>query len=190
MRVIETKVYTFAELSEVAQQVAIGKVRESYYMNNDFGNWAIDDCSLFEPQGLEDLLGEEYKFPLIKNLRHHIYYSIDREWYLDCEDAMIVTNDAHFYKWLGIPPDIYESAGFGYRIFTPRTRNASTTIVFHGYDSQHEDVLDDAREIFEDHVTAVLRRIEGDIEYRGSDESIADDIEANEYEFTEDGNIF
>ena len=71
MRTIRTKVYKFDELSEQAKQVAIEEVRNEYYEYNDFANWTVDDCALFEPKEkkLIELFGEEYNFPLIKNTR-------------------------------------------------------------------------------------------------------------------------
>lgn len=187
MRTIETKVYSFNELSEDAKQKVIESVRESYYKYNDFAEWAIDDCALFEPKHEELENIEGYNFPLLENTRQKIYFSADREWYLDCENALIVTNDEVFYKWLGIPEDVYDNGDFNYRIFTPRGRYETTTIDFDGYLSEYGDIMDAAKERFDDLMQDVLKRIEAGIDYRFSDEAIIEDIKANEFEFTEDG---
>jgi hypothetical protein len=187
MKTIEVKIFAFSELNEQAKEKAIEQVREMYYEHNDFARWAIDDCALFEPkhQELEQLFGKDYKFPLIENTRKNIYFDTDRNSYLDCEDAMIVTNDKHFLTWLGIPEDFQDE--IQYRIHTPSGRNNSTTIDFYEYPSEFGDVIDDAVEKFDKHVSDCLQRIERDIDYRFTDEAIIEDIEANEYEFLEDG---
>ncbi len=73
MRTIETKVYSFNELSEEAKENAINNIRD---LDHDFTDWAVDDCSLFEPKerDLEVLLGKDYRFPLFKNNRKNIYF--------------------------------------------------------------------------------------------------------------------
>lgn len=192
MKTIELKLHSFDELKQEAKEKAIEKVRETYYEHNDFAHWAIDDCSLFEPKHveLENLFGDEYKFPLIKNTRENIYFSTDRNRFIDCADAMVVTNDVHFYEWLGIPQEVYEAEDFSYSIQTPRYRGADTTIIFDGFISDYGDVIDNAIEKFESHVFDILMRIENDIDYRFTDEAIIEDIISNEYEFLEDGTIY
>ena len=108
MRTIITKVYKFDELSEQAKQTAIEEVRNEYYQDNDFASWAIDDCVLFEPKEKElvELLGEDYNFPLIENTRESIYFDTERNRFLDCEKAMVVTNKRQFLLWLGIDTNI------------------------------------------------------------------------------------
>jgi hypothetical protein len=99
MRTIETKLYKFEELSEEAQETAIEQVRDSYYAYNDFSEWAIDDCTLFEPkhEELSTLFKSDYKFPLLENTGNKIYFDTERGSYLDCENALIVTNKSNFY---------------------------------------------------------------------------------------------
>lgn len=189
MRTITKTLFTFEELSEEAKEKAIEKMRESYYQYNDFASWAIDDCTLFEPKHEELESIEGYEFPLLENTRKNIYFSTDREWHLDCENALIVTNDEHFYKWLGIPEDIYNGEDFSYRIFTPRGRYETTTIDFDGFNSDFGDVIDAAVEKFDDLMQSVIERIEQAIDYRFTDEAITEDIAANEYEFDEYGNV-
>lgn len=66
MRTIRTKVYNFNELTKDAQEVAIEQLKQQYYEDNNFAEWAIDDCALFEPphKELEELFGDDYDFPV------------------------------------------------------------------------------------------------------------------------------
>lgn len=189
MRTIRTKLYEFEELSEEAQETAIEQVRDSYYEYNDFAEWATDDCALFEPKDeeLSTLFKDEYKFPLLENTRNKIYFDTERGSYLDCENALIVTNDEQFLLWLGIPKEVSEDEDFDYNIFTHYSRGASTTIEFDGYASDFDDVIQDAIDKFDKHISDCLTRIGKDIDYRFSDEAIIEDIEANEFEFLKNG---
>lgn len=183
MRTIE--LFRFEELTDEAKEIAIEEIRNNYYSYNDFGEWAIDDCTLFEPKHdeLADLLGDKYNFPLFKNTRQNIYFDVERGAYLDCTEAMEITNDEHFKKWLGID----HIDGIEYSIFTPRRREESTTIQFDEYSSDFDDVIDAAIEKFDSLIHDILQRIESSIEYRFTDEAIIEDIEANEMEFEENG---
>lgn len=189
MRTIRTKVYKFDELSEQAKQIAIEEVRNEYYEDNDFANWAIDDCALFEPKEKEliELFGEDYNFPLIKNTRVSIYFDTERDSYLDCEKAMEVTNEKQFLLWLGLTEEIINGDDFSFSIFTPNYRNADTTIDFDGFDSKFDEAISNAQDKFNDLIGDILNRIEADIDYRFTDEAIIEDIEANEYEFLSNG---
>jgi len=192
MRTIRTKLYKFEELSEEAQETAIEQVRDSYYAYNDFSEWAIDDCTLFEPkhEELSTLFKSDYKFPLLENTGNKIYFDTGRGSYLDCENALIVTNEKQFLLWLGIPQEVSEGEDFDYSIFTPSYRGSSTTINFDGYTSDFDDVVQDAIDKFEEHISDCLTSIEKNIDYMFSDEAIIEDIEANGLEFTEAGLLY
>lgn len=189
MRTEVLEIYSFEELSNEAKQVAIQEVRETYYEDNDFAHWAVDDCALFEPkhEELEELFGKDYDFPLIENTRESIYFNTDRNSFLDCAKAMQVTNDKQFLLWLGIDINEEEFKDISFNIFTPNYRNSDTTIEFEDFDSSFGDVVDMAVEKFNNHIQDVLKRIEADIDYRFTDEAIIEDIEANEWEFYKNG---
>ena len=189
MRTIRTKVYKFNELSEQAKQVAIEEVRNEYYEYNDFANWAVDDCALFEPKEKEliELFGEDYNFPLIKNTRESIYFDTERNRFLDCEKAMQITNKKQFLLWLGIDIEDEAFENIYFEIITPKYRNASTEIAFDDYDEMFEDRIEVAVEKFNSLIRDIIDRIEADIDYRFTDEAIIEDIEANDYEFLSNG---
>ena len=189
MRTIRTKVYKFDELSEQAKQVAIEEVRNEYYEYNDFANWAVDDCALFEPKEKEltELFGKDYNFPLIKNTRESIYFDTERNRFLDCEKAMEITNKKQFLLWLGIDVEGEAFENIYFEIITPNYRNASTEIAFDDYDERFGDRIDTAVERFNALIRDIIDRIEADIDYRFTDEAIIEDILANEYEFLSNG---
>ena len=53
-----------------------------------------------------------------------------------------------------------------------------------------DDVIQDAIDKFEEHISDCLASIEKNIDYMFSDEAIIEDIEANEFEFTEAGLLY
>lgn len=203
MRTIETKVFTFDELTKEAKQTAIQNIRESYWDYNEFGYWAIDNCYLFEPphDELIDIFGTSFYFdlnkdeeyddtPLITNSRKNIFFDCERGKFLDCAEAMTIRNDDYFLKWLGLTDEIVNGDTFSYEIYTPSFRNSNTTIDFEGFDSKFGDVIDSAIDKFDDHIMTVLQNISDNIDYRFTDEAIVEDIQANDYEFLENGDIF
>jgi len=188
MKTLELKIYDFQELTKEAKEKAIENYREKLYEYNDFAQWAIDDCSLLEPQNkeLENLFGKNYNFPLLENNRK-IYFSLDRNRYIDISNAIIVNNEYQFLLWLGIPEKMIENVYF---------KIGEDTIEFEENDYQHEftekenEILKNAIEKFENHCENILDRIEKDIDYRFSDEAIIEELEINSFEFLENGEIY
>ena len=194
MRTIEIKLYSFDELTDEAKEKAIYNVRNQDGYGDDFASWAVDDCALLEPLEAElvELFGKDYKFPLIKNTRKRIFFSLDRDWFLDVEKAIDITNEEHFLTWLGVPKSLQDKVY--YRIYTPKYRNSDTTIGFEeatdeDFTEEEESILEGAKVKFNNHILDVLKRIEADIDYRYSDEAVIDDIIGYGYEFLEDGEL-
>ena len=196
MKTITLNIYSFDELSEDAKKVAIENVRNTYYENNDFILWAIDDCALFEPkhEELNNLFGKDYKFPLIANTRNSIYLSLGQDYFLDCSKAIEVTNEGQFLTWLGLPEHIQNE--ISYTIYTPTGRNSDTTIEFeeldenNGFGKKEYEILESAKVKFDNHIESVLERISEDYDYRFTDKAIVEDIEANEMEFLICGEVY
>ena len=193
MRTVETKVFSFNELSEDSKENVIEQVRNYYCNYNEFGEWAKDDCNLLNPP-YKDI--EKYNLKggiLLTNSRKNIYFSIDRNWFLDCQEAIAVEDENAFLDWLGLPKELVSKTE--YEIFTPPFRNADTKIEFTHNENEYftdseEDYLGQAVNKFETHINNCLKGIEDSINYRFTDEAIMEDIEANEYEFEEDGTQF
>jgi hypothetical protein len=197
MKTIEIQLFKFSELSEQAKSKAIEQRRESMYRDSDILSYAIDNCYLFEPKHdeLVNLFGEEYNKmskPMLGNNRK-VYFSIYRDRYLNCEDGIIVNNEEMFLSWLRIPKYLQDK--ITYTIKTVRGGNSDTIIEFFEY-GEHEisedewQILEDAYEIFCEHMDNVLNRIQADYEYHFSDEYIAEELDAMDYDFTEDGTIY
>jgi hypothetical protein len=193
MRTVETKVFSFNELSEDSKENAIEQVRNYYCNYNEFGEWAKDDCWLLNPPHKDVKKYNLKDNILLSNNRKNIYFSIGRNWFLDCQEAIAVEDENAFLDWLGLPKELASKTE--YEIFTLPFRNADTNIEFthnenEDFTDSEEDYLGQAVNKFETHINNCLKGIEDSINYRFTDEAIMEDIEANEYEFEEDGTQF
>ena len=188
MKTLEIKLFNFNELTDDAKEKAIEGVRNLYHVDNNFAEWAIDDCALLEPLDKElfDLLGKNYNFPLIKNNRK-INFSLDRDRYINVSDAMEITNKYQFLMWLGIPENMIENVDFSIGEDTILIEENSWDYEFN---DDELEIIDSAVKKFENHCENILNRIKKYIDYRFSDEAIIEDILSNSFEFTEDGAIY
>ena len=194
MKTIEVNIYTFYELSDKAKQVAIDEHREAMYHDNNFSHYAIDDCYLFEPRHSEiiDLCPAyaDYDKPMLGNTRK-VYYDLDGNRHLDCSDALVINNEKMFLEWLEIPEGMHEKVYF--KIRATQSRYPDTIIEFEEnqcdyiFSDEERKILDYAEVKFSNHMDDVLNRISEAYEYYFSDEYIAENLEINQYEFTEDG---
>lgn len=182
MRIIETKAYEFNELNDDAKANAIEEIRNEYYEYNCFNKWAIDDCYLLEPKHVELSKFKEYKDILIKNNRK-VYFSLDGGSYIDISKAMEIQNSTLFLKWLGLDQRLIDKVDYTILSDSIEFQNQSDK----DFTSIQNKKLSAAKRKFEDHCSYILERIENDIDYRFSDEAIIEEIEANGYEFTENG---
>lgn len=198
MKTIEVKVYFFNELSEQAKKIAIEQARNRKYNDSSIAEWTIDDCYLFEPKNEEliNLFGEEYSkldTPIISNTRK-VYFSVDRDRYLDADEGILITNEKMFLIWLGLPLEMHDKVYF--TIKNNWHRNPDTIIKFEENDCEYQftdeenKILENASEKFSDHMGNVLNNIEKSIDYQFSDECIAEELDINLYEFTENGNRY
>lgn len=176
MRIIETKAYEFNELSEEAKEKAIENSRE-IMCDWDISQLIIDNCYLLNPKGISDII--------IDNTRK-IYYSLDRDRHIDISNGMEVKDDTAFLRWLKIPFDIHDKV---YYTIGKDTIEFEENEDGYTFTDNELEILDNAKEIFEDHCDWILECIEGAFEYYYSDEYIIEDIICNEYVFTEEGNI-
>jgi len=192
MRTIRTKVYSFDELSETAKEVAIEERRNAYYEDNDFALFAVDDDNLFEPNHHElmEVFGE-YPPTLTENLRKKMHFSVDQNYFLDCENALYIPNNDKFLQWLGIKDKELRDQIY-FTIYTPTGRDNSTAINF-SWDSEEEETeeyftaVDQATEKFNDYIDSIIDRIRKSIDYYFSDEAITEDLLNSEDEFLSNG---
>ena len=194
MKTIELNIYKFDELIGNARNIAIEEYRERMYTDNDFGQYAIDDCYLFEPRHTEivDLCPAyaDYGNPIIGNTRK-VYYDLERNRHLDASNGIVINNEKMFMEWLEIPEGMHDKVYFTIR--ATQTRYADTIINFEEnecdyiFSDEERKILDYAEVKFSNHMDDVLDRISEAYEYYFSDEYIAEQLEINEYEFTEEG---
>lgn len=201
----------FKDLSPEAKKSAIDNVRDEKYSGryggDDVASWVIDDDSLFEPpyEEMEKLFGEDYyeangnRF-MIQNLRKDIYFigKQDPNYYLHCENAIDVTNDNLFLRWLGIPAAfrkhiyyMFKSSGKGNTTIVFEIEDLDSMIDEHGKESEEflTRFCHRAEKKFSDHMDWVLTRISNDIDAEFEDEGIRNTIEINDIKFEEDGSI-
>jgi len=197
MKTIELNIYKFDELIGNARNTAIEQYREIMYTDNNFSRYAIDDCYLFEPRHTEivDLCPAyaDYGKPIIGNTRK-VYYDLDRNRHLDASNGIVINNEKMFFEWLEIPEGMHHR--LYYTIKGTWARYPDTIIRFEENDISDEftedemKILENAQDKFSNHMEDVLDRISEAYEYYFSDEYIAEQLEINEYEFTEDGKIY
>jgi len=198
MQTIEIQIYSFDELTQDAKNNAIEQIRQRLYNDSDILHWIIDDCYLLEPahDELVNLCGlayEKLSNPIFKNSRK-IYFSFDQNRHIDASNAIEITNDKMFFQWLQIPDNMYEKVYF--TIKSTNSRYPDTFISFEENECDYQftdeeiKVLEKANDKFSDHMEMILNRIESSYDYNFTDQSIIEDIQANDYQFTEDGNIY
>lgn len=163
MRVIETKVFLFNELNEEAKQKAI---ENSYGFNTDYGWW--------------DFIYEDAKEIGLKITG----FDLDRrrhasgEFILSaCEVAQNILNNH------GESCETFKTASNFMEVFQP---------IFDRY-VETEEGEDELIEIEDEFLNDLLEDysilLQNEFEYLESDEAIIEYIEANDYEFTEDGKM-
>jgi len=195
MKTIELNIYQFNELSKDAQSKAIEEYRERLYKYNTFSEYALDDCYLYEPRHTEivDLCPSyaDYGKPIIGNSgSRKVYYDLDRNRHLDASNGIVINNEKMFFEWLEIPECMHNR--LYYTIKGTWAKYPDTIIRFEENDISDEftedemNILENAQYKFSNHMEEVLDRISEAYEYYFSDEYIAEQLEINEYEFTED----
>jgi len=188
----------YKELSQSAKAIAIEEVREEMreHETQSAYDWAIDDCSLFEPPHAEmaALFGEDYydrngsQF-VFENKRKGILFD-DYFETVQITDALEITNDTMFKTWLGIP-EIFQDHFVSVMDWNGRTI-IEIEIPYISEDPRHEvlkDIGNNAAEKFAAHIDQIAKRIVSGIEEYFSDENVESRIEDTNPEFDEEGHI-
>ena len=203
MRIKETKVYLFDELSEEAKDKAVEKLSD---INIDFEWWFDEGLIELSSKEMKDrhikLSDKWYEISPHANIKgeypaytglfkwKQIYFEIDRNSYLQFVDLEVKDDDT-FRKFLRIPKRLWQDCHYSFD--TPgRYRNTFiVTETENGEDftPKQQEIIDRAIEIFADKVSEGLSNLRVNYEYLSSREAIIDTIKANDYEFTEDGEI-
>lgn len=199
MQTIQIEIYAFNELSNEAKQNGIEQIRQLRYNCNDYINWITDDCYLFEPKHDElfKLFGNDYakmNDPIIGNSRKELYFDTDRNRHIDASKSIIINNEKMFLLWLEIPENMLDKIYF--TIKSTNLRNPDTYISFEENECDYEfseielKILENAKDKFSEHMENVLNNLENSFDYCFSDETLINEIEENEYQFTKNGEIY
>lgn len=195
-------IYSFSELSKEATKKAINGVREELKENTPHDlvfDWAIDDCSLFEPsekimketfgdQYVEDLGSEEF---LMRNLRTGITHKNGN---LNVTQALKITNQEMFKTWIGFPKIFHRYVECSV-IGMDEDPSTLYVEVFLAIDDPREGAVRSLIEIaernFENHMIYVEGKIIDGIREYFSDDNIKETIlSSDRYEFLEDGTLY
>ena len=194
----------YSELSESAKATAIEEVREEMRENETHSayDWAIDDCSLFEPPHAEmaALFGEDYydrnshngygQF-VFKNNRKGIEFD-DYFETVNITKALEITSHKMFKTWLGIHEIFHDSINIE---IIDGSFISTTTEMENPYmteDPRHgviNSIIEIATGKFEAHIGQIAKRIANGIEEYFSDENVECRIEDINPEFDEEGHI-
>ncbi len=173
MRTIKTKVYKFNELSEQAKNKAIEQWRKNSYDQDDLMNMLIEEIE-------EDLKEDGIINPKV------LYSGFGSQgdgacFTCDYTDAGKFLKDE---KYKGISFKITHNG----RYYFAKSTNVevSDEDISHEMFNEVEKKIEDERELLGNDI---YERLETYYMYLLSDEQIIDNIEANEYEFTEDGKM-
>jgi hypothetical protein len=196
MRTIQ--IYSYNELEPVAKLRAIEEVREELQEKeyHEAALWAADDCALLEPahDEMTELLGNDYyekngnQF-VFKNNRTNIEFD---DYEIHVQQALEITNNKMFKKWLGIPDVLSE--WIEYEIIESVSK---TDIEFEctliNSDPRYPAAvaaIEKASEKFSNHMNDILIRLENSVEDYFSDDNVEDRILEGEYEFNESGSTY
>ena len=193
MRTICRTVLTYAELNEEAKEKAVVLVREQN-AQDDFLFQNILDCDcFFDPLSPQlEARGLPSSARLFDHVASKIYYSTDREWYLDCAEGLTVLDPELVLMYLGVSRREQHEHDIRFTLETPSYRYASTimniTVDGEEYDDAQistnlKDLLDTTVERFSSLIDDVLRRIQAEQEYLAGDEYAKQEAEEREFEF-------
>lgn len=199
MRIMETKVYTFDELSESAKKKAIDKLRD-INTNYEWYSGIIEDITVilkilgfsevdisfsgFWSQGDGASFTGKYRFNAEWEKALNEYAPNDEKWKefgiaLECASKYLQERGEG-----SIEAEISRSSHHYYH---------ENTVSFNVYSSEdmYASIPDDEEDSFKDTCKNIMRHIykilEEEYVYLSSDEVVIETIKANEYEFMEDG---
>lgn len=195
MRTIEMQAYKFSELSDTAKQKAINHCRE-WQTDHQWWDFVYDDAkeigkimgidieriyfSGFWSQG-DGACFEgwySYKPDSCKQIRQ--YAPMDAELHAIAQ-ALQNIQRTNFYQL---------RAGVKHRGHYYHENCTDIDIDRNDYKEPTQDAEESIKECLRDFMRWIYSKLEQEYEWLTSDESVTEMIEANEYEFDEEGNIF
>ena len=196
---VETKVYEISELSDDAQQAAITSQRDINIGHEWWDSVYEDAKTIGALMGIEidniyfsgfcskgDGACFEGCYEYVKGSRAAVKQHAPK----DIELLRIATELAAeqrkcFYQ---IQASVKQSGHYNHRFCTDI--DVSFESPFSGHDYYTQEAEENVIELLRDYMHWIYKRLEADYEYYTSDAAIVETIKANEYEFTEDGEIY
>jgi len=195
MKTIEIKIYSFAELSEEAQQVAIENYRQTIYEDYDLLSQFNEDANeQIKNEGWEDA-----------NLQYSLSYSqgdglsFEAKSYNKLDEIFKEVFGQNKEKTAQIIIDNLEQCYKGNRGHYCYSSKGDIDIYLHSgaYVNKTDNIeiaIQKALLILENRYVDLCEKLEKqgytELEHMQTDEYIREEIEANAYEFTEDGERF
>lgn len=191
-----TKTFNVYKFKELAPSVQRKVIDELYDINTDCEWWQDDyllDIQIPKKYQKEASVKGGTFFSWDK-----IYFDLDREDYIQFEELEVADFEV-FRKILRIPKYLWKKVNwvltedFSFHIHY----KGDTTIIFetdnpseNKLTEREEKILERAKDIFDEIINLAQAHLKKWYEELIGDEAIKETIEANEYEFLEDGSIF
>lgn len=194
---ITTTTYAFAELSEEAQQTALDKLRDLSVSDLDWWEFVYEDAktcaaifglgisriyfSGFSSQGDGACLEGSYRYKAgaAAAIREHAPLAAELH---RIADALQTVQRSAFY---GLTATSKHRGHYYHEMCTEI--DVDTSREYARVTAEQEEAV---KEALRDVMRWIYRRLEKEYEYLTSDAQVRECIEANEYEFTEDGSIY
>jgi len=191
----EFEVANFDDLPEDVKERALENYR---YINVEHDWWDFEGLLDFSEEELEKWPADMREKYLESKMLLFSYkigaFEFDRDTYLQFEEVKVNDEDM-FYSWLGIPQSMRDKVHY---VFSTPTGSVwsgerSTNLEFRVDEEltgSEASILENATLEFKNKVHEALSSLRDEYYYQLSDEAVAETLRANEYEFTEDGEIY
>jgi len=193
VRYVKVRVYKFNELPKKAQEKAL---EDNRYFNVEGRDWYQDDymIDINLPKELQVSDGIIFSWK-------DMYFDMDRSDYIQFKNLSVDDKyEDNFRKFLKIPKPLWKKLNYS---FYDNGREGNTRIDFERNDRftspshpdneftvQETEILSKSADRFDDLMKDTLNHIRKDYDYQTSDESVKESLEANDYDFTQDGKMF
>jgi len=194
MKTIEITLYKFNELSAEAQETAINKWREDQYQNGDNLFWFMDSCK--EYLNYQGFINPNIQYSLSYSQGDGLSFSADG--YSRLKETFLKHLGPHHENIASYLTDnctLQIKGNTGHYCYASKSDIDLYLEVYSSNDTPLVDALIEAvmSDITDEYLN-VCRVLETNgyeqIEYEQSDEYIRETIEANDYDFTAEGEIY
>jgi len=201
MKIIETKVYSFNELSEEAKEKAIENQRSNeYYLDYDWYEFVIENWTeKLNDIGFEDIKIYFSGFWSQGDGAMFEYLGINNKLLFEWVDGLKLTplrnkiaKEILYASAKGNQCGMYYHSKSCKHVINLETQYGSMygTNIYDWINEHYMDFEDFIENIYDNVCNEIYRDLEKEYDWLMSNEVIAEHIEANEYEFKEDGTRF